>query len=306
MNELDFYQANNEIWKILHSGEPASILRIDNTMGYVLDCYHKDQQPLEGFFNHNTFIEGGYYPNDKKWYRNYVVPAVEDAMRDSDILGFVDMSGDIRNGDYLNKYQEYQTKRVFGGDAFLVMDPGAILGHSTQFGMLKNPWTTKLKGKKVLVISTHAATIKHQWNNIEKIWGDQKDTIVPFDLVDCIRSPYHPMVDGRQPPNCPTWLHAVAYYKELIDTYDYDVLLAGCSTSAPLYAQHAKETGKVGIQTGGTIQLFFGILGYRWTKVPGYSTWHNMYNEHWIEPLKEDHSQGRTKFQHLESNFAYW
>ena len=27
---------------------------------------------------------------------------------------------------------------------------------------------------------------------------------------------------------------------------------------------------------------------------------------YWIEPLKEDHSQGRTRLQHLEANFAYW
>ena len=306
MNELDFYQTNNEIWKILHDGQPANILRIDNTMGYVFDSYNKGIEPVDNFFNPNTFIEGGVYPIDKKWYQDNVIPPVEESMRNSDILGFVDMSGDIRNGDYLNKYQEFQTKKVFGGDSFLIMDPGAILGHSSQFGMLKNPWTSKLKNKKVLVVSTHTESIKHQWKNIDKIWGDNRKHIAPFELVDCIRSPYHPMMDDRQPPNCIDWLQSVDYIKKQIDNYDYDVLLAGCTVSSPLYTDHAKKRGKVGIQTGGTIQLFFGILGYRWTKVPGYNSWHNMYNEHWMYPLEEDHSQGKNKLQHLEANFAYW
>ncbi len=304
MIELDFFQTNDEISKILSDGKPASIMRIDNTMGYVFDSYNKGVEPVDGFFNHNTFIEGGVYPIDKLWYQKNVIPPVEASMQNSDILGFVDMSGDIRKGTYLNKFDE--NKKVFGGDSFLIMDPGAILGHSTQYGKLDNPWTSNLKDKKVLVVSTHAESIKHQWNNIDKIWGDSRKDIAPFELVDCIRSPYHPMMDSRQPPNCKDWLQSVEYIKEHIDNYDYDVLLAGCTVSSPLYAEHAKKNGKIGIQTGGTIQLFFGLLGYRWTKVPGYSTWHNMYNEHWIEPLKEDHSQGRTKLQHLEANFAYW
>jgi hypothetical protein len=138
------------------------------------------------------------------------------------------------------------------------------------------------------------------------VWGDKKDLIVPYELVDVIRSPYHPSMDNRQPPNCKTWMDSVNYIKSVIDTYDYDVLLAGCTTSAPFYAKHAKDSGKIGIQTGGVIQLHFGVFGYRWTHVPLHSGWHNMYNEHWITPLKTDEANKREEFRHLETNFAYW
>jgi len=47
-------------------------------------------------------------------------------------------------------------------------------------------------------------------------------------------------------------------------------------------------------------------LGYRWTEVDGYKNWHQMYNEHWIYPLKSDEAQMRDKIRHLESMFAYW
>ena len=91
-----------------------------------------------------------------------------------------------------------------------------------------------------------------------------------------------------------------------MEKYDFDVLLTGASTSSVFYAKHAKEIGKIGIQTGGVIQLFFGILGYRWTKVPGYSKWNDMYNEHWIYPLEIDEAHNRKNNMHLETNFAYW
>jgi len=303
MIKLDFYSTNNEICKILENNKPASIIRIDNTTGYVLNSYNQNVEPVEQWFNDGTLVEGGLYPLNKQWYRENVVPTLESAMDKSDILGFVDISGDILSGDYLNKFDS--NKKVF--NSYLVMDPGALLGYSEHYDKIQTPWTSKLKNKKVLVISTHRESILKQWKNIDKIWGDNRDVVAPFDLVDVIRSPYHPLIDERQPPNCKTWLQSVEYIKDKIDNYDYDILLAGCTTSAPLYTQHAKESGKIGIQTGGTIQLFFGVTGYRWTKeVKMYERWEEMYNKFWIFPLKEDEARRRKDLIHLETNFAYW
>ena len=241
---------------------------------------------------------------------NYAMNVVQkesfEILEKADILGFVDISGEIKNGP-LSKH--FENKDMFFNPEFYVMDPGALLGHATtHFGIPKPdvPWTHYLKGKKVLVVSTHAESIKQQWKTIDKVWGNRRDLITPYELVDVIRSPYHPTMDDRQPPNCETWLDSVEHIKKIIDGYDYDVLLAGSTVSAPFYAQHAKERGKVGIQTGGAIQLHFGVYGYRWTKVPGHSEWHNMFNEHWIYPLKVDEANNRSLYPHLEANFAYW
>jgi len=305
MIKLDFYTANNEIGNLLDKNEPASILRIDNTMGYVLNSYSQNIEPSEQWFNDGTFVEGGVYPIDKKWYQKNIIPIIEESMRSSDILGFVDISGDILNGNYLSKYEEYQMKKVF--NSYLVMDPGALLGYSYEYDKVEIPWTSKLKNKKVLVISTHKESILSQWKNIDKIWGDNKEVIAPFDLVDVIRSPYHPFIDERQPPNCENWLQSVEFIKDQIDNYEYDILLAGCTVSAPLYVNHAKQRGKIGIQTGGTIQLLFGVKGYRWTKeVKMYERWEEMYNDFWTFPLKEDEARKRKNLIHLEANFAYW
>jgi hypothetical protein len=303
---LDFLGINKLLSDKIQSGEPFSCLRIDNTSGYVLDCMYKGVMPSQSFYNYNTLLEGGVYPTNMEYAFSVVQVESFKMLEKADILGFVDMSGEIKNGPFS---KHFESKDIFFNPEFYVMDPGALLGHAEKhFGIPKPelPWTHFLKGKKVLVISTHVESIKQQWKIIDKVWGDKRDLIAPYELVDVIRSPYHPEMDSRQPENCETWLDSVDFIKKQIETYDYDVLLAGCTTSAPFYVQHAKENGKIGIQTGGAIQLHYGIYGYRWTNVPGHSEWHNMFNEHWTYPLKVDEAANRSRFPQLETNFAYW
>jgi hypothetical protein len=60
----NFFQLNELISERLKSNEPFSLLRIDNTMGYVLDSLQKNTTPVNQFYNENTLIEGGIYPNN--------------------------------------------------------------------------------------------------------------------------------------------------------------------------------------------------------------------------------------------------
>jgi hypothetical protein len=302
----NFFQLNELLSNLLKSNEPFSLLRIDNTMGYVLDSLQKNTTPVREFYNENTLVEGGIYPNDMNYAYDIVIPKTLEAMTYCDILGFVDLSGDIqRNTEFTNLFGE--KPKFYGHDSMLTLDPCALLNVDGAH-QLDNPWPTYLKGKKVLVVSTHAETIKHQWKHIDNIWGWNKDKIVPFELVDVIKSPYHPIMDPNQYPDCDTWEDTVDHIKAKIDTYDYDVLIAGSTTSSPVYAEHAKQRGKVGIQTGGVHQLFFGILGYRWSPEAqnGYRKWAKLYNQHWMYPMAVDEPANRDKYKFLETNYAYW
>ena len=300
-----FQEINSLLGEKLRTHEPFSCIRLDNTAGYVFDCLSRNTLPSQEQYNAGSLVEAGIYPSTLEYSLNVVFPLVLQAMQTSDILGFVDCSRTLPSSPFV---QQFSHIPCFYGEDFLILDPGAILGYSPfeRHTPMSDPWTRHLKGKRVLVISTHADSIKQQWKQIDKVWGSKKDDIVPFELVDVIRSPYHPAIDQRQYPNCTSWDQTVEAIKKVIDTYEYDVLLAGATTSSPIYVAHAKERGKVGIQTGGTIQIFFGILGYRWTQVEGYKNWHNMYNDSWIYPLKSDEAQQRDRIRHLESMFAYW
>jgi hypothetical protein len=300
--QIDFFEANNRIIKLIESDNPFSVLRIDNTAGYVIDCLDKGQLPVSGFFNEQTLMECG-CPHDLNYMFNTVYPDTIKTMSNSDLLGFVDVSGEIRNGNFIKQFGD---KPLFYHKDAAVLDPGALMGYYSAVGTVDDPWTSRLKGKRVLVISTHAESIKSQWKNIDLIWGKDKNKIVPFELVDCIKTPYHPMMDDRQIPGCDTWESIVNHTKNLIDSYDYDVLLTSVTTQSPFYADHAKQNGKIGIQTGGTLQLFFGVLGQRWTKAGVYNEWHAMFNNHWVYPLEVDKPKFANKFPHLETTYAYW
>jgi len=308
--QTDFHTLNKLISEKLDSGNPFSICRIDNTAGYVVDCRLRNEYPSQEHYPVNSLVEGGVYPHSFEYAYEYVIPQTIKALDDADIVGFVDCAQVLQKSETI--IEKYKDKPTFFSHSFLIMDPGALLGldtlHPYSWGAVEDPWTAHLKGKKVLAISTHCESIKHQWNNIDKVWGNNRNKIAPFDLVGTIRSPYHPMMDNRQYPNCNAWHESVEYIKQEIEKYDFDVLLSGATTSSPMYVEHAKKLGKVGIQTGGTIQLFFGILGYRWfnNENNGYTPWQAMANEHWILPLKEDSAQQRENYKFLETNYAYW
>lgn len=300
--QIDFFEANDRLIKLIESNDPFSVLRIDNTAGYVMDCLDKGQLPSQQFFNEQTLLECG-CPHDIDYMFNKVYPDTIAPMANSDLLGFVDVSGDIKRGSFIKQFGD---KPMFFHKDASVLDPGALLGYYSAIGKVEDPWTSRLKGKRVLVISTHAESIKDQWRNIDLVWGSDRNKIVPFELVDCITTPYHPQMDDRQIPGCDTWDSIVDYTKTLIDQYEYDVLLTSVTTQSPFYADHAKRQGKIGIQTGGTLQLFFGVLGHRWTRQGVYNEWHAMFNNNWTYPLDIDKPKFKDKFSHLETTYAYW
>jgi len=304
----NFYEMNDYLFELITKGAPASVIRLDNTAGYIIDSILKDQPISEQFFNPKTILEGGVYPNTQQYAKTFVYSSTFDCMFRATCVGFVDISNEIRKSSPLQEI--FKDKVMFFCDGHMVFDPAAILGYTNLYfdflprQQIVKPWTRALTGKKVLVISTHAESIKHQWKNRKEIWGKHYEDMSDFNLVDVIRAPYHPSVDSRQYPNCDHWGQMVEYVKRLIEQYDFDVLLSGATTSSPFFVDHAKQMGKIGIQTGGVIQLFFGVKGGRWAKVDSYSDWHKMFNEHWIYPLKIDEPQ--NKLQGLESSFAYW
>lgn len=301
---LNFYQTNNELKSILQKKEPASILRLCNSTRYALECVLQGQTPSIEFYNDRVQIEGGIFPFDTNFVIQDTLPKIAKIADQCDVLGLVDVGrwNEVQPAKIFK--ERYPTKKMFSGKQFEILDPGAILGYSS-FEKLDDPWTKYLKDMKVLVVSTHVESIKSQWKNIDKVWGDKRDLIAPFELVDVIRTPYHPAYDDRQFTNCPTWYDTIEKIKGQISTYEFDILMVASSVSSPFYVDYAKSLGKIGIQMGGSLQLFFGVLGGRWDAVEGYKSWRAMFNEHWVRPLEIDKPNMRSKFN-FETNFAYW
>lgn len=300
----DFHGINDVISNKLKSNEPFSLVRLDNTSGYVLQCMYRNKPIVQEFFNEPSLFHAGISPPTYDYAFGVVFPKTIEIMKQCDILGFVDVSGEV--GKDIDFLSEFGDKPIFSD--ILILDPGAINGCSPH-GAIIDPWTTHLKGKKVLVVSSHVDSINSQADKLDLIWGDKRELIAPFDYVGCVRSPYHKEMDDRQYPNCDTWEDNIEAVKREIDKYDYDVLLAGSTNTSPFFVEHAKQSGKVGIQTGGVVQLFFGLLGQRWDCGNNfYSPWSKCFNEHWIRPLDSDKPRAWNKFGYnlSESFYAYW
>jgi hypothetical protein len=295
---------NNIISNLFDTKDSFSVVRIGNMEGYFLDCFDKGELPL-GEFYHWLSLTSGVFPTNNEFLQDIWAPINREAMINADVLGFVDISGHLKaNKSFTEKY--CKDKPVFYGvSEILALDPGYLVNMDIVDVPCENPWTEKLKGKKVLIVSSFVDSIKYQWENRKEIWGDKLDKILPFDLVDVVRSPFHPQMDSRNLPNCNSWDQVAEELKRQIDAYEYDVLLVSAAALAPTLANHAKVRGKIGITICGTLQLYFGIIGARWAgKNPSYTAWPKMYNEYWRWPSETDLPDNKQVFDKFEH--AYW
>ena len=295
---------NDKINTLFKEKASFSIIRIGNMEGYFLDCINKKEQPVDEFF-HWLSLTSGVFPHDMDYLTNTWAPINHQAMINADILGFVDVSGHVKQNENFNQLYCSNKDTFYGVDDILVLDPGYLTNKGIVDVPCGNPWTRNLKGKKVLVVSAFVNSIKQQWSNIDKIWGVSKDDIVPFDLVDVIRAPFHPMMDERQKPEWTSWDKTRESLNAEIDTYEYDVLLTSAGAMAPALSNHAKEQGKIGITICGTLQLFFGLVGPRWAgQAQQYIDWARMFNQHWAWPAQVDTPHNKELFSRIEN--AYW
>jgi len=299
-------EINDKIISALEENNPFSLVRVGNMEGYFIDCFFKGTRPQQEFYSWLA-LTSGVYPITQEYLDGIWIQENMKAIENSDLLGFVDIAGCVERNSILLDEHCAGKYTFFGVENIEVLDPGIILNEN----LIKNPWTQKLKGKRVLVVSSHVSSITSQWESREKIWGDNLKNICDFDLVGVVRSPFHPQMDSRQYEGCHSWDQTLNRMKSLIDEYDYDVLLVGSAAYSPCLANHAKERGKIGITICGAIQIFFGVLGNRWTreaKSEGDRIWQGrrakIYNEHWKVTLKEDLPENVHIFNQFEG--AYW
>ncbi|WP_158847907.1 hypothetical protein [Algibacter sp. L1A34] len=149
----------------------------------------------------------------------------------------------------------------------------------------KTPWTTALKGKKVLVVHPFNETIEAQYKKRQLLFD--KEVLPEFELstIKAVQS-----LGGDS--TFKTWFEALDYMKAEIDKVDYDVCLIGAGAYGFPLAAHVKRSGKKAVHLGGALQLLFGIRGKRWED-PNYGveewgiergSYSSLMNEHWVRP----------------------
>lgn len=209
------------------------------------------------------------------------------ALRFSEILAEAASNVDLL-GYWESFMQNYLTLEVCRNDVAI-----------TQLGSLEpyysaTPWTSALKGKKVLVIHPFKESIESQYKKRTLLF-ENPDMLPEFQLtvVKAVQT-----IAGEKDERFENWEQALNYMYEEAMRQDFDVAIIGCGAYGMPLAAMLKKAGKIAIHLGGATQLLFGIKGNRWDNTIGKT----LYNEHWVRPMESEIPSASRKIE----NGCYW
>lgn len=158
----------------------------------------------------------------------------------------------------------------------------------------QKPWTSVLKGKKVLVVHPFKDSILKQYKRRDLIF-DNKDILPTFKSLQVIQAIQSIGGESNQFKN---WFYALEYMKDQITNADFEIAIIGCGAYGMPLAAHCKHIKKKAIHLGGVTQLLFGIRGHRWEQ------WQhkNLMNEYWIRPSEKEKPKSADNVEEA----CYW
>ena len=156
------------------------------------------------------------------------------------------------------------------------------------------PWSKALKGKKVLVVHPFEESIKHQFDNREKLFANP-DVLPDFQLIT------YKTIQTNAGGTCEfsTWFDALDKMYNDIKELDFDVAIVGCGAYGLPLAAKIKKLNKQVIHLAGATQIMFGIRGARWDVRPEMQKY---FNEYWIRPSASE----RPKDAQSVEGACYW
>lgn len=281
-------KASEQIYNLLASGKPCMIARYGSTEMLAITNYlgvtakhHSALKYIQGkqfawWWEDNVKDQmtrwSGFFPSTEENLMRFGEMMVEDS-KQLDILGSWLPDEKVLKKTFNLGYQ----------DVFL---------RNLEPFWSKQPWTSYLEGKRVVVVHPFAESIKNQYDNYrDKIFEDPKvlPTFSSFRVVKAVQS-----LGGES--NFETWFEALDYMKKEVEREDFDVCLIGCGAYGFPLAAYVKRMGKQAIHLGGALQLLFGIKGSRWENpnygvkewgIP-YGSYSSLINEFWVKPLIKD------------------
>jgi hypothetical protein len=155
------------------------------------------------------------------------------------------------------------------------------------------PWSGVFENKKILVISPFSKSIISQHKIIKKVFPT---VYYPKFSLQTITAP---LTSGLLGSSKIPWSELLKDMQIEIESRDFDVALLSCGSYAYPLANHVKKLGKIGIHSGGALQLFFGIMGNRWNSSPHITKFKNSY---WIRPSSEETPNGANMIE----GACYW
>ena len=160
----------------------------------------------------------------------------------------------------------------------------------------EHPWTSALKGKKILVVHPFAETIVSQYTTRRDKLFSNKEVLPEFASLEVVKAVQS--IAGN-PVGFETWFDALDWMKTEIEKKDFDIALLGCGAYAMPLAAHIKRMGKKAVHMGGVLQFLFGIKSVRYEENPATAQY---INEYFVYPNEAD----KPKNANLVEGGCYW
>ena len=144
----------------------------------------------------------------------------------------------------------------------------------------KDIWFRKdvFKNKKVLFISSHAETMKSQWEsgNVIKGYQDKNENFPNTKFIFCEMILNTGIKDKDKLDN---WKLVMEKMKNKINKIDFDIALISAGGYANLLCDYIyTDLKKSASNRGGDMQILFCIKGQRWDKRDDFT---KLYNQYW-------------------------
>ncbi len=134
------------------------------------------------------------------------------------------------------------------------------------------PWSTALKGKKVLVIHPFAESITENYRHHSRLFSNEVLPSFELKTIKAVQS----IANNNTSFN--NWFEALDNMCQQVSNTDFDVAIIGAGAYGMPLAGYIKKLGKQAIHMGGPTQILFGIKGSRWDNRDFFK---NLYNDFW-------------------------
>jgi hypothetical protein len=242
----------------------------------LLDYLLKDGEPgwWTADIKHDLPIYNGFFPVDDTSINKFGELMLNDICQ-IDILG-------------LWQHREWKLEHFWRNAATVNLEDLEPYYH-------EKPWSSVLRGKKVLVVHPFAKTIERQYQNRQRLF--KNDLVLPeFELItiEAVQT-----IAGNN-DGFNSWFQALDHMKSRMEKTLFDIALIGCGAYGMPLAAHAKRLGKQAIHLGGATQTLFGIRGKRWESIPFFRD--QLINKYWVRPGEGE----RPPSADLVEEACYW
>jgi hypothetical protein len=280
-------RGNQVIKKLLEGQDPVMVTRYGDTELRTISSVLSRGGPQELLMRvQNLHWASGFFPARAELLPRFV-EVYEEAAREIDCLA-------IWNFEQGRWGMEERMFRDYSPDASLVSI------RSLESWLFPDPWTSSLRGERVLVVHPFAESIRQQY--AKRTWLFEDERVLPrFEALLTLETVQS--VAGN-PTRFETWFDALDAMCSVIKSMDFDVALIGAGAYGMPLAAYVKKLGKKAVHMGGVTQILFGIMGRRWEKpIPGgYPPLTRFFNDHWTRPLPKETPPG---FEGVDRG-AYW